>query len=73
MTISFKDNATPEEIDQWKRTQYRKTLKSLTHDKALQAAMMEYGRFVRVGEGSTKAVERAIEVYNYVMDQNNEV
>ena len=40
--------------------------KPLTHDKALQAAMLEYGRFIRAGEGSTRAVERAIEVYNYV-------
>lgn len=41
--------------------------KPLTHDKALQAAMQEYGRFIQSGEGSTKAVERAIEIYNYIM------
>lgn len=40
-----------------------------THGKALQAAMLEYGRFIQAGEDSTKAVERVIEIYNYVMKQ----
>ena len=33
---------------------------------ALEAAMLEYGRYIQAGEGSTRAVERAIEIYNYV-------
>lgn len=35
---------------------------------ALEAAMLEYGRYIQQGEGSTRAVERAIEIYNYVND-----
>ena len=41
----------------------------LTHDKALQSAYQEYGRYIQAGEGSLKAIERAIEVYNYVMGE----
>ena len=35
---------------------------------SLEAAMLEYGRYIKQGEGSTRAVERAIEIYNYVAD-----
>lgn len=42
--------------------------KSLSHDKALQESYLEYGRFIQSGEGSLKAIERAIETYNYVMN-----
>jgi hypothetical protein len=44
---------------------------TLTHNRALQAAMQEYGRHITAGEGSTKAVERAIEIYNYVIKESH--
>src|ERR1700753_2261005 len=45
----------------------------LTHDKALQAAYQEYGRFIQAGEGSLKAIERAVEIYNYVTKEQEKM
>ncbi len=43
--------------------------KPFAHDKALQASYQEYGRYIQAGEGSMKAIERAIEIYIYVVKQ----